>query len=158
MAELGEADHIVPFRHVRYDAGEIQNGWRLEVLASNPFDPHVELVLYRDDGRVGQSAYRWDLHEPRTAVAIVSHAGGRASSLQMMARLHEDGMRRSDHFHVFRRQHGRRGWGTIVATVGEQSYEVRVPSSLYLYTHGTADPYHARRVVDASQVLGGDLF
>jgi hypothetical protein len=158
MSTLGPRDHLVPFRHARYEVGEIQNGWRLAVIASNPFDAHVELELYREDVVIGESAYRWSLLEPRTDIEIVGHVGGLARSMQMESRLHEDGMRRSDHFTVFRRQDGRRGWGTIRATVGEDTYEVRVPSSLYLYTHGTADPYHAQRVVNAGQVLGGDLF
>lgn len=158
MAQLSARDRIVPFRHARYDAGEIQNGWRLEVLASNPFDPHVELVLYRDDGRVGESAYRWDLHEPRTSLAIVGHTGGRRPGMPTAARLHEDGLRRSDHFHVFGRPSGRRGWGTIAVTIEDRLVEVRVPSSLYLYTHGTADPYHERRTASAAEVLGGELF
>lgn len=158
MSALGPRDHLVPFRHARYEVGEIQNGWRLAVLASNPFDAHVELELYRDDVVIGESAYRWSLFEPRTDLELVGHVGGRVRSLQMESRLHEDGMRRSDHFTVFRRQDGHRGWGTIRATVGERTFDVRVPSSLYLYTHGTADPYHASRVVNAAQVLGGDLF
>ena len=158
MSELGPRDRLVPFRHARYEVGEIQNGWRLAVLASNPFDAHIELELYRDDIVIGQSAYRWALFEPRTDAEILGHVGGRARSMQMQSRLHEDGMRRSDHFTVFRRQDGGRGWGTIRATVGERTFEVRVPSSLYLYTHGTADPYHERRVVNAAEVLGHDLF
>lgn len=158
MATLADRDHLVPFRDVVYEVGAIQTGWRLTVRVSNPFDAHVELELYRDDGGVGQSAFRWDLHDPRTRADIAMHTGGTLTSRATRARLHEDGLRRSDDFSFNRGPGARRGWGTVRATVGSQSYEVRVPSSLYLYTHGTADPYHARRVVGASQVLGDELF
>ncbi len=158
MSELSARDHVVPFRHVRYDMGQIENGWRLAVLASNPFDAHVELELYRDDGGVGQSAYLWAMDEPGTSATFVAHGHGRLESMRMMTLLHEDGLRRSDHFHFFHRPSGRRSWGTLEVSVAGVVHALRVPSSLFLYTHGTADPYDTHRTVGAAGVLGPDLF
>ena len=76
----------------------------------------------------------------------------------MLTRLHEDGLRRSDHFKFNRRPGGRRSWGALELRVGEETRTIRVPSSLYLYTHGTADPYDERRTVNAAAVLGRWLF
>jgi hypothetical protein len=157
MQKLTARDHVVPFRHARYEVGPIARGWQLAVLVSNPFDAHVEVELYRDDGGVGQSAYRWSLDEPETAAAFVA-AGGRVPTRPMMRRLHEDGLRRSDHFSSMRRPSGRRGWGTLEVTVGAQVHAIRVPSSLYLYTHGTANPYGERRTHPAAGVLHSWLF
>ncbi|MBZ0118705.1 MAG: hypothetical protein K8H88_17020, partial [Sandaracinaceae bacterium] len=157
-AAIGARDRIVPFRHVRYELGEIENGWRLSANVSNPFDAHVELELYREPGGEGSSVYRWALDEPRTSATIVAHGGAEIRSLRILARLHEDGLRRSDHFHFFRRPAGGRAWGTLRAVIDGRAHEIRIPSSLYLYTHGTADPYDARRVVNAAQVLGEGLF
>jgi hypothetical protein len=158
MEPLTARDRIVPFRHVRYDVGEIQHAWRLALLVSNPFDPHVELELYRDEGGVGRSVYQWSIDEPQTSATFVVPGGRRLEGMTMMRRLHEDGLRRSDHFAFFGRNSGRRGWGTLEVKVADEVHQVRVPSSLFLYTHGTADPYDDHRTVAASNVLGDDLF
>lgn len=158
MKELGARDRIVPFRHVEYEVGELQRGWQLVARVSNPFDPHVELELYRDDGGVGQSAYRWAMDEPTTSATFITRGGARLPSMRMLTRLHEDGLRRSDHFKFNRRPGGRRSWGALELRVGEETRTIRVPSSLYLYTHGTADPYDERRTVNAAAVLGRWLF
>ncbi len=159
MSRLTDRDHLVPFRHVVYQVGAIQNGWQLSVLLSNPFDAHAELQLYRDDSRVGRSSFLWDLDTPTTSAEMLEHSGGTLSSLVMMRRLDEAGMQRSDHFHFNRGGPCTRGWGSFRATVDGRAVTFRIPSSLYGYTHGTADPYHARRVVvGANAVLGPDLF
>lgn len=158
MARLGPHDHWVPFRDVGYDLGVIQNGWRLSARLANPFDAHAELELYRDDGAIGQSAFLWGLHEPRTSAEILEANGRTLQSLPMELRLHEDGMRRSDDFHFDRSGAGTRAVGTFRATVGDHVVLVPIPSSLYAYTHGTADPYDPHRVVTAAGVLGDALF
>ena len=158
MASLGERDHWVPFRDVTYDLGVIQNGWRLTARLANPFDAHAELELYRDDSHVGQSMFLWQLDEPRTHVEIVEATGATLHAMPMQVRLHDDGMRRSDDFHFNRGGPGHRAVGTFRATVGERTVEVPIPSSLYGYTHGTADPYDTHRVAGAEQVLGEGMF
>jgi hypothetical protein len=158
MAKLGPHDAWVPFRDVTYDLGVIQNGWRLSARLANPFDAHAELELYRDDTVIGQSAFLWDVREPRTNVSIAEASGATLEALPMQVRLHEDGMRRSDDFHFNRSGPCQRGIGMFRATVGEVTVTVPIPSSLYGYTHGTADPYDAHRVANAEQVLGEGLF
>ena len=158
MASLGAHDRWVPFRDVAYDLGVIQNGWRLFARLSNPFDAHAELELYRDDIKIGQSAFLWKLGDPVTSAAIFEAAGATLASMPMQLRLHEDGMRRSDDFHFDRSGPCTRAVGTFRATVGETTVVVAIPSSLYGYTHGTADPYDTHRVVGADGVLGAGLF
>jgi hypothetical protein len=70
------------------------------VIQANPFDATTELVLYRDDTRVGASMYLWGLHEPRTSVAIVTAQGRTVGGQCVGLGLHSDGMRRSDTFNV----------------------------------------------------------
>ena len=144
MSELPEGAQIVPWQLVHYDVGEIQNGWRLSVLVSNPFDATTELVLYRDDGGVGKSIYLWDLREPLTEVTIATgdgHVRGHAMGL----RLHSDWMRRSDSFQLFRNSSKGRCWGTMKVQVGKHEHELVLPSSMFRYMHGLAEPHHPAR-------------
>jgi hypothetical protein len=159
MAQLAARDRWVPWRVVDYDLGAIQNGWRLTARLSNPFDAHAELELYRDDSQVGRSVYLWTLRNPETSVEIVQADGSTLHAMAMEVRLHSDGMRRSDDFH-FDRSGGstQRATGTFRAIVDGRTVQIVIPSSLYGYTHGTADPYDAHRVVDAEHVLGANLF
>ena len=143
MKTLGASDKIVPWRHVHYDLGRIQNGWRLSFNHANPFDAESEIVLYRHDGRVGKSIYLWDLHSPRTAIGIRQPGDRDLQSQCMSIRLHEGGMCRSDSF-KFNRNPGddERCWGTVAIRVDDKTYECVVPSSLFKYVHGAADPHH----------------
>lgn len=145
MDKLSESAAILPWQHVQYEIGKIQNGWHLTALQSNTFDATTELILYWDDGRVGSSAYRWDLHEPRTAVSVAPVGEQPVGSRCMQLKLNTDGLRRSDTFALFRNVSDRRGWGTLNITVGEHAHELVLPSSLYCYTHGVAEPHHAAR-------------
>jgi hypothetical protein len=135
MKEMGEKDRILPWLHVHYDLGEIQNHWRLSVNVSNPFDTEAEVILYREDSQ--------DLNSPRIAMEIKQPAGWVLQSRCMSIRLHEDAMRRSDSF-KFSRNPGsdERCWGTVIVKVDDKSYEWVVPSSLFKYVHGTPDPHH----------------
>lgn len=141
MDGLGPRDRIVPWQHVRYDLGRVQNNWRLSLNVANPFDAQAEVVIYRDDIEIGKSMYLWDLHSPRTAIEI-EQDGKVLSSRGMSIRLHEDGLRRSDTF-KFNRNPGShsRDWGTVRIRVDDTNYECIVPSSLFKYVHGIADPY-----------------
>ncbi len=63
----------------------------------------------------------------------------------MSLRLHEDGMRRSDTFHLSRTGNSERSWGAIEVQVDEKTYRAIIPSSLYQYTHGHAETAPAQR-------------
>lgn len=143
MKDMDKKDSIVPWHHARYDLGPIQNNWHLSVSLANPFDAQAEIVLYRDSSQVGKSMYLWDLHSPRTTIRIKQPGDAVLQSRCISLRLHDDGMRRSDSF-KFNRNPGEdeRCWGTAAIKVDDKSYEFLVPSSLFKYVHGVADPYH----------------
>jgi hypothetical protein len=136
-------DRLVPWLFVNYDLGSIQNGWALSVNLANPLDTEAEIVLFRNDSEIGKSMYLWELHSPRTTIGIKQPAGWMLESRGMSIRLHEDGLRRSDSF-KFNRNPGQdeRCWGTVSIKVDDKSYECVVPSSLFKYLHGVADPYN----------------
>ena len=139
MKSLTDHDHVVRWLNVHYDLGVIQNGWRLSLIQSNPFDAQSEVELYRDDGAVGKSMYLWDLHTPRTSLRVIDADGSVIDGFCMDVHLHEDGLRRSDIFHIGRNGFGKeRCWGHIEISVDGKNYQVIVPSSLYKYTHGHA--------------------
>jgi len=122
-----EQSYIVNWKHVNYDIGEIQNGWRLS-----------------DDSAVGKSMFLWDIHEPKTKLSIEHENGFNLTSRIMSLRLHDDGMRRSDSFE-FNRNPGNdnlRDWGTMVIEVGDKKWKTTMPSSLFRYVHGRADHYN----------------
>ena len=75
LETLPENAKIGNWQHVSYDIGVIQNGWRLSLKHSNPFDAHSEIVLYRDDIAVGKSMFLWDLQSPRTEIRIRDSTG-----------------------------------------------------------------------------------
>lgn len=134
-----EHDHVLRWKNVEYDLGEIQNHWRLSLLQSNPFDANCEIVWYRDDSAVGKSIYLWDLHTPHTCLHIVGTDGSVINGFCTDIHLHEDGMRRSDIFRLGRNgSDSERGWGRIEINVDRRTYGVGVPSSLYKYVHGHA--------------------
>jgi hypothetical protein len=147
MANLGEKDWCVAPLYVDYEIGKIQNGWRLTLKMSNPFDAAAEVELYRDDSKVGKSMFLWDLHTPRTGVVVRTPGDGKLESRAMAIRLHEDGMRRSDDF-KFNRNPGSdaRNWGAVEIRVDDKSYRCTVPSSLFAYVHGAANTPPARRL------------
>ncbi len=75
LETIPENAQIANWKHVSYDIGVIQNGWRLSLKHSNPFDAHSEIVLYRDDIAVGKSTFLWDLQSPRTEIRIRDSSG-----------------------------------------------------------------------------------
>lgn len=146
MKNLGATDKLVPWLHVNYDLGKIQNGWRLSLKLANPFDAQGEAILYRDDGRVGESMFLWKLDTPRTEMEIKTQRGNSITGRAMGVYLHKDGMRRSDEYFFNRCPQDGRDWGTLVIRVDEQAYECLIPSSLFKYVHGVADPGNAKRL------------
>ena len=140
METLEEDAKIVRWKRVEYDLGAIQNDWRLRLFQSNPFDANCELVLYRDDSKIGKSSYLWDLHSPRTSVKVMRKSEVEIVGHAIGLRLHADGLRRSDDFEFNRNPTNRelRDWGKVVIKVEEKSYEAVLPSSLFRYCHGQA--------------------
>ncbi|MDB6175870.1 MAG: hypothetical protein JWL59_5181 [Chthoniobacteraceae bacterium] len=136
MKTPGEDGKMVPWLRVNYNLGQIQNGWRLSLKIANPFDAKAEVILYRDDSRVGQSMFLWKLDTPRTAMEIKTGNGSIIAAHAMGIRLHEDGMRRSDNYSFNRYPEGGRDWGKVVIRVDEKACEGVVPSSLFKYVHG----------------------
>jgi hypothetical protein len=132
-------EHIIGWKDVHYDLGEIQNKWRLSVVGSNPGEGSLDVVLYHDPPGVGHSIYQWELHTPRTSLRILEPGMDALEARCMGVRLHEDGMRRSDTFWVGdRRTLEKRRWAEVEVTVGDRSYRTVVPSSLYAFCHGQA--------------------
>jgi hypothetical protein len=146
MNALGEKDRLVPWLHVNYDLGKIQNNWRLSLKLANPFDAQAEVILYRDDMRVGKSMFLWKLDTPRTAMEIRTSDGSVLTAHGMGIHLHEDGLRRSDSYSFNRYPEEGRDWGKVVIKVDDKSYECLVPSSLFKYVHGVTDRGNARRL------------
>jgi hypothetical protein len=145
MKALADKDRLVPWLSVEYDLGAIQNGWRLSLELSNPFDAQAEVVLYREDSRVGGSMFLWKLHTPLTALAIKNQNGKVILTGDPKAiRLHEDGMRRSDDYSLNRYPSMGREWGAVEIKVDKEVHECLVPSSLFKYMHGVTD--HGNRL------------
>jgi hypothetical protein len=119
---------------------DIQIGWRLSLIQSNPFDAQSEVVLYRDDGKVPGPLYLWELHAPRTEVLVVEADEQVIHGHCEDIRLHDDGVRRSDTFNLGRNgtSDGVRSWGQLAIRVDDRVYRIIVPSSLYKCIHGHA--------------------
>ena len=151
MKTLGAKDHLVPWQHVSYDLGKIQNAWRLSLEVANPFDAQAEVTLYRDDSKIGGSMFLWSLDTPRTAMEIKTARGRALPARRMGIRLHEDGMRRIDDFSFNRVPEEGRDWGRVVIQVDDKAYECVVPSSLFKYVHGITDSGNVLRIPRAAQ-------
>lgn len=102
MNTPGETGKLVPWLHVNYELGKIQNGWRLSLKIANPFDAKGEVILDRDHSRVGQSMFLWKLDARRTAMEMKTEDGSVIAAHPMGIRLHENGMRRSDDYSLNR--------------------------------------------------------
>jgi len=138
MRDLEKGAKIVNCQYVEYEIVLPKKECRVTLRQSNPFDAACELVLYRDDFR------GWNLFSPRTAVSIQQPNLDALVGDCWNIRKHDDMLRRSDYF-KFNRNGGSgdtRCWGTIVVKVGDDEANAIVPSSLFNYVHGVADPYH----------------
>lgn len=144
LAKVSKNTKFVNWKHVSYDLGKIQNGWRLSLYHSNPFDAHSEIILYREDSKVGKSSFLWNLHSPRTKISIKQSNGDVLTSRVMSLRLHNDGMRRSDKFDFYCNpsNDSLRDWGTMIIEIDDKKWTTIMPSSLFRYVHGVADPYN----------------
>jgi len=151
MNGLPDSDRIIPWLHVDYELGEIQNRWRLGAKMANPSDPAVEVVLYHEPG-AGPSP--WSSDTPTTSVEM-RRTGARDLSGPRAGFYLNGLLERNDVFtlgHDESTGSGRGiGWATI--HVDEKSYTFTVPSSLFKSGHGTADPENKHRIPRGDDVF-----
>jgi hypothetical protein len=151
MEGLPDNDRIVPWLHVDYDLGEIQNHWRLSAKLANPTDPAAEVVLYHEPG-VGSSP--WSSDTPKTSVEI-KQTGARDLTGPRAGFYLNGLLERNDVFRLGRDDSpaAGRGIGWVTIHVDENSYTFTVPSSLFKSAHGTADPQNKHRISRADDVF-----
>lgn len=127
---------VIPWTSVSYDLGLITPTWRLSLLQSNPFDASTTITLYKDDN--SQGLLSWSLESPKTALRV--ERGYTVKGILMSITREEDGFRRTDHFRINRNPSSDgRFWGTLIVSVDGKDFPVLMPSSLFKYTHGSAD-------------------
>ena len=137
MKSLTEHDHVLRWQNVHYDLGEIQNGWRLSLIQSNSVDAESEVVLYREDVKIGTST-SWETNSPMTTLSVLDASGTTVGSHCIDVHIQDGGMERSNMYVIARNGDDQRCWGQIEISVDDKSYRIVVPSSLYKYTHGHA--------------------
>ncbi len=137
MKSLTDHDHVVRWQTVHYDLGVIQNGWRLSLIQSNSVDSESDVVLYRDDVKIG-TATSWATDSPTTAVRVWDGTGTLIGSRGTDVHIQDGGMERSNRYDIAHNGDEQRCWGQIEISVDDKSYRVVVPSSLYKYAHGHA--------------------
>jgi hypothetical protein len=147
MKNLTDKDILVPWLHVDYDLSEPQNHWRFSLRLSNPGDARAEIILYRDSTPAGRSRYPWKLEAPVTSMQI-EWPGSTITGRKITIHLREDDVSRSDIFKFNRDGSSEkgRGWGTVQIKVDDDSYSLRVPSSLFKCAHGVTDSGNAHRM------------
>ena len=140
MKSLAEHDHIVRWENVHYDLGELQNGWRLSLIQSNSDGAGSEVVLYPEDVKMSSAkswdAAAWKTNSPATVLRVLNATGTIIGSHYINAGLRYDGMGYT--YDLDRYADVQRCWGQIEISVGDKTYGVVVPSSLYKYAHGHA--------------------
>jgi hypothetical protein len=137
MKSLTDHDHVMRWQTVHYDLGVIQNGWRLSLIQSNSVDAESEVVLYREDVKIG-TATSWETNSPATALSVLDASGTIIGSHCTDVHIQDGGMERSNKYVIARNGDDQRCLGQIKISVDNKSYWVVVPSSLYKYTHGHA--------------------
>jgi hypothetical protein len=137
MKSLTEHDHIIRWQTVHYDLGVIQNGWRLSLIQSNSMDAEGEVVLYREDVKIG-TATSWETSLPATALRVIDARGTITGSHCIDVHIQDGGMERCNLYAIDRQGDKQRCWGQIEISVDDKRYQVRLPSSLYRYRHGHA--------------------
>lgn len=152
MTTLGDHDVLVPWLHVDYDLGRIENGWRLSIELGNPFDAHAETILSRDDSRMGSSGLLGKIDSPNTGMEIQPPGGPKlvGREIEMGIRPDGGGIRRRDVYDFDRfiddSPSDRRTWGIATIHVEDMSYSISIPSSLFMYVHGVTDPGNKKRL------------
>ncbi|HKW29545.1 MAG TPA: hypothetical protein VJT54_09425 [Verrucomicrobiae bacterium] len=135
MKLLTGYDHVVRWQNVHYDLGQIQNGWRLSLIQSNSGEAESQVVLYREDVKIGTST-SWKIDSPATVLRVLDASGTTIGSHCTDVHIQDGGMERSSEYVIARNGGALRCWGQIEISVDDKSYRVVVPSSLYKYNHG----------------------
>jgi hypothetical protein len=135
MKLLTGHDHVVRWQSVHYDLGQIQNGWRLSLIQSNSNEAESQVVLYREDVKIGTST-SWEINSPATALRVLDANGAIIGSHCVDVHIQDGGMERSNEYAIAINGGNLRCWGQIEISVDDKTYRVAVPSSLYKYTHG----------------------
>jgi len=130
-------NHVLRWQAVHYDLGVIQNGWRLSLIQSNATEAQSEVILYREDIKIGTST-SWKLDSPTTALRILDGSGKTIGSHCIDVHVEDGGMERISTYDIARDGDDQRCWGQLEISVDDKSYRVVVPSSLYKYAHGHA--------------------
>jgi hypothetical protein len=140
MKSLTEHGHVVRWESVHYDLGEIQNGWRLFLIQSNSDEAESQVVLYPEHVKIGTAtswnAAAWKTNSPATALRVLDATGTIIGSHRIDVDLSYNGMGYA--YDLARNGDDQRCWGRIEISVGDKTYGVVVPSSLYKYAHGHA--------------------
>jgi hypothetical protein len=123
-------DHVVRWENVEYDLSR-EGHVELSLKQANLFDAESKVVLYSD-------ASGWRLDSPKTVARILDADGTVRDGFCVNLNLNDNHGRRTDTFQFGRYGDDLRCWGQIEVNVGDKSYRVVVPSSLYKYIHGHA--------------------
>jgi hypothetical protein len=150
MQLLGGHDHVVRWRNVHYDLGEIQNDWRLSLIQSNSGEAEGQVVLYREDVKIGTST-SWKTNSPTTALRVLDASGTVIGSRCVDVHIQDGGMERSNTYIIAQNGGNLRCWGQIEISVGDKTYQVTVPSSLYKYNHGHTPMSQQIDKIDSNQ-------
>jgi hypothetical protein len=145
MRQLPADARLVPWLHVEYEWGEIQNSWHLSVKLVNHGYPAAELELYNESGG-------WSFDAPRTAVAI-KRTRRHDLSGGVIAHYRADSMRRADVFGIGWDSTAGREHGLVTINVEDATFAFPVPSSLYKRGHGAAEPHHPQRISRGHDLL-----
>lgn len=131
MKQLSSHDHVVHWEKVQYDLGNLPGGWNVSLNQSNPFHASSEVILYREN---------WpdrNLFTPRISARLVDVDGSIRNGFCWAIHLVDDGMRRSDTFHLGGSDDKMRCWSQIEISVdATNTCRTIIPSSLYKYCHG----------------------
>ncbi len=151
MDGLPDNDRIIPWLHVDYDLGEIQNRWRLSAKLANPSDPSIEVVLYHEPGAATSP---WSSDTPKTSVEI-RRTGARNLEGPRAGFYLKGSLERNDVFTLGHDDSAAigRGIGWVTIHVDENSSTFTVPSSLFKTGHGTADPQNKHRISRGDDVF-----
>lgn len=131
MKSLTEHDHVVRWENVHYDLGRTHDGGELALIQSNPFDAEGKVAFYTDHGPR-------TVYTPRTSLRVLDADGTVIEGRCVDLHLNDGPYRRADTFDFGRHGDDSRSWGQIEITIDEEGFQVKVPSSLYKYTHGRA--------------------
>jgi hypothetical protein len=132
MNSLNEHDHVVRWDKVQYDLGYTANGRELKLIQHNPFDAQSDVSLYSDSKSE-------NVYSPRTQVRLFEGDNTIITGRCVNIHLGDDYLGRTDTFNLIERgTELPRVWGKIEVRVGDQTFNVTVPSSLYRYCHGHA--------------------